>query len=607
MNGRKLLRIARWEVATATGGIDRRTAVLGLVGLALAAGVAGAAAAGAVGPPNENLYAVGVDDESPFHEPVERATPLRPIDPTDDRAVVTITDRNTADRTATITVRKTQKGRAALSTVRDAIERHNTRLMAAEPNQSAAFPVSVTLSYVTRADAASIGGSDDDASQTQTPADGSGETGEPTDTEQSDEQTDSGGGIGVPNIGGNDGNGGLFGGRATGSPAEIAPPFPFGSLVLAFVFLVPMNFLIQAYGSSVLDERINRRGEPMLVAPVSRGDIVAGKTLPYLVVATIITVAIALGIGATTPADTTAGVVTVAAVVPIALVFLGATFVGAMFARSFKELTFLTVTVSVFLTTYAFVPAIFTTITPVALISPLTLVVRDLQPAGAVTTLGEYLFSTGPFYLASGVLFLLGTGVYREEDMFTQRSVPAKLLDALDAQLSGLRSVAGLTAALVPFVFVAQLLGIALLVALPQALAVPALLAVVAVVEELAKSLHVYAGFQRGRFDTTAKTGLVVGAVSGTGFFVAEKATVVVQVVGLDRLPLGEAAFSPAVGGSGLTLLAAFFAPLVVHTVTTGIASVGATRSRRAYAAGLVVAILAHFTYNLTVVVVLLE
>ncbi len=57
---------------------------------------------------------------------------------------------------------------------------------------------------------------------------------------------------------------------------------------------------------------------------------------------------------------------------------LGATFVGAMFARSFKELTFVTVAVSVFLTAYTFVPAIFTQVTPIALISPLTLVVRDL-------------------------------------------------------------------------------------------------------------------------------------------------------------------------------------------------------------------------------------
>ena len=604
MNLRKLLRIARWEVSTATGGIDRRTAIVGLIGLVLAGGVAGAAAAGFASPPNDDLYAVGVSSDSPFHEPVASATPLQPVEPTDERAVVRIGDANVSDRRAEVTFRDTQKGRAALSAVRDAIQRYNTGLMAAESNQSAAFPVSVTLTYVTRADAAGLGQTDT-APTTETPTPDATDTAAGGSETTTDRQTPTPEeGIAVPDVGG--GGGGLFGGRSTGSPAEISPPFPFGSLVLAFVFLVPMNFLIQAYGSSILGERINRRGEPMLVAPVSRGTIVAGKTLPYLALAVLVTVAIALGVSQLSGSETGAGLLTVAAVVPIALVFLGATFLGAMFARSFKELTFLTVTVSVGLTTYVFVPAIFTTITPVALISPLTLVVRDLQPSGAVTTLGEYLFSTGPFYLASTVLFLLGTGVYREEDMFTQRSVPAKLLDALNARLSGLRSVAVLSAALVPFVFVAELLGIALLIALPQQLAVPALLVVVAVVEETAKSLHVFAGFQRRRFEPRLRVGVVVGAVSGVGFFLAEKATAVVQVVGLDRLPLGQAAFAPSIGGGGITLAAALVAPLALHVVTTAIASVGAVRGRRAYLVTLVAAMAIHFAYDLIVVVVLL-
>jgi ABC-type Na+ efflux pump permease subunit len=399
----------------------------------------------------------------------------------------------------------------------------------------------------------------------------------------------------VPEVGG--GGGGLFGGQSNGSPAEIEPPFPFGSLLLAFLFLVPMNFVIQAYGSSILDERVNRRGELLLVAPLTRLDIVAGKTLPYVVGALAATTGIALLVGG--------GVVSVASVFPVALVFLGATFVGAMFARSFKELTFVTVTVSVGLTTYVFVPAIFTTITPVALISPLTLVVRDLTAGGAETTFLQYLFSTGPFYIAAGVLFLLGTGVYREEDMFTQRSIPLKFLDALDARLSGKLSVGLLTALFLPFVFVAELLGVALLVAMPQSWAVPALLVVVAVVEELAKSIHIYAGFAKSRFEKTLPVALTLGVVSGAAFFLAEKLTGIVQIVGLDRLPLGEAAFAPAgigiAGAIGLLL-----APLVLHVVTTCVAVLGATRNKVWYAGTLLAAMVIHFVYDYAVVVILL-
>ncbi|MDY7081743.1 MAG: ABC transporter permease, partial [Halobacteria archaeon] len=153
--------------------------------------------------------------------------------------------------------------------------------------------------------------------------------------------------------------GGVFGGgQRTNTPSGIAPPFPFESLILAFVFILPMNFVIQAYSSSIINERINRRGELLLVSPVSRAEIIAGKTLPYLSVMTGMSVVIALAIGG--------GVVSIASVIPIALVFLATSFIGAMFARSFKELTFVTVSVSVLLTSYIFIPAIFTDIHPIA-------------------------------------------------------------------------------------------------------------------------------------------------------------------------------------------------------------------------------------------------
>ncbi|MEZ3114450.1 PrsW family intramembrane metalloprotease [Halobaculum sp. MBLA0147] len=623
---RVVLRIARWEVSHTAGTVDRRTLAVGVAALLLAGGAAGLAATGQASTPNAGIYPVAVDDDSPFHEPVADATALRPVPADSDRAVVFVRDADTSDVRATFAIDRRAGGKAtaALSTLRDVVRRHNTRLMDAEPNRSAAFPVNVTLSYVVRDDGlpASVrdtgagaggggtggdgtgsgGGDSDDAGTGDSGTgggDGTGGTGTSAGSGASDGSgtgapgRDDGGPLSVPSVGG----GGLFGGQSTGSPAEISPPFPFSSLLLAFLFLVPMNFVIQAFGSSVLDERVNRRGELLLVAPISRLDIVAGKTLPYLAASLAAIAAIALAVGG--------GPITVAAVAPVALVFLGATFLGAMFARSFKELTFVTVTVSVFLTTYVFVPAIFTTITPVALISPLTLVVRDLQPSGAATTLFEYVFSTGPFYLVAGVLFLLGTGVYREEDMFTQRSIPKKFLDALDARLTGVASVGLLTALFLPFVFVAELLGVALFVAVPRSLALPAILVIVAVVEELAKSVHVYAGFEKARFERRLPVAVTLGVVSGVGFFVAEKFTAIVQFVGLDRLPAGEAAF--ATGGIGVAgALGLLAAPLVLHVVTGAVAAVGASRGRTGFGVGLGLAMAIHFAYDYLVVVIFL-
>lgn len=186
--------------------------------------------------------------------------------------------------------------------------------------------------------------------------------------------------------------------------------------------------------------------------------------------------------------------------------------------------------------------------------------------------------------------------------MFTQRPVPLKLLDALDAQLSGRWSVAVVTAFSIPFVFVAELLVVALLFALPLGLSLPVLFVAIAAIEELAKSLHVYAGFRTARFDPSLGTALGLGALSGVGFFVGEKATAAAQAVGLTDLALGRAAFAPA--GIGLTgALALLVAPLALHVLTAAISAAGATRRWRGwYLGALVVATAVHALYNLSVV-----
>ncbi|TKX46108.1 MULTISPECIES: ABC transporter permease [unclassified Halorubrum] len=651
--GRRVFRVARWESARASGGVDRRTLAAGVALLLVAGGVVGVGVATGVAglDVDQNVYRVGVDAESPYAEAIEEAPSLRPVPAgtaslgdSADAVVVTVVRPGAGDDRAidgadveevVVRASDTRKGEAAAASVREAVESHNERLMRAEPNRTAAFPVVVTLRYVGRTtgfdDGATLGGGDGESGGGA--GDGGGESGGGSDDgdgpdggagDGGDGSDDAGsvadgsasgedGGFAVPSIGG-----AAFGADTVGSPGSITPPFPFTSLLLAFVFLVPMNFLIQAYGSSILDERTNRRGEPLLVTPLSPAEIVAGKTLPYAAAAAVVTTLIALLVGG--------GPLSVVAVAPVAATFLGATFVGAMFARSFKELTFVTVGVSVLLTTYAFVPAIFTNVTPVALVSPLTLVVFDLQ--GEAVSAGEVLFSTAPMAVGAALLFGLGLGVYREEDMFSQKPVTRKFLDALAVRLSpvpadaglltrdrfrALARVAFLTACTIPFVFVAELLAVAVLFALPVTVSIPVLLVTIAFIEEVAKSVGLYAGFERGVFARTAETdgegtlgvALAVGAASGTGFFLAEKATAVVQAVGLTDLFLGRAAFADVAGLSGLpplALAALFLAPLVLHVATTGVASLGASRGRTAYALALTLATLGHAAYNVGVV-----
>ncbi|WP_121821633.1 ABC transporter permease family protein [Halostella salina] len=604
MTPSKVLRIARWEVSKSAGTVDRRTAVLAVVGVVFGALVGPAVVSGGLAL-NEGIYRVGVADDSPYHDVVESSPAFAPGEPTADALAENRVDLVVVDGTVRTNPDTPAKSDAALAEFRSAVERYNDDvLMRAEPDQNAAFPVEVAVRYESRTvaqpTAGGAGGGDTAGGGTTDGGTDGGTTGDGTDggaTDGSGDTSDGSAGAGAdgsdgdvqaPNVGG-----GVFGGGdGDGTPGGLSPPFPFTSLVLAFLFVVPMNFVVQAYGSTIMDERLNRRGELMLVSPVTRGDIVAGKTLPYLVALLAVTVGVAAAVGG--------GPLSVAAVVPLALLFLGATFVGAMFARSFKELTFVTITVSVFLTSYAFVPAIFADVTPIALISPLTLVVWDL--GSRPVSVAEFAFSAGPALLTAVLLFVLGAGVYREEDMFTQRPVPLKALDALATRISRPRSVALVTAASIPFVFVVELLAVALLFALPLEASLPVLLVAIAVIEEVAKSVGSYAGFVHARYDRALGTALVVGALSGVGFFAAEKVTAIVQAVGLTQLELGRAAFATAGGTGGSLLLVGLAASLALHVVTAAISAVGARRGPYQWVAGVGVAVIVHVAYNAAVI-----
>ncbi len=613
MDARKLLRIARWEVTKNAGGVDRRTvAVMALAVVAMGLVAALAVGGGAPGL-DSGIYRVGVDESSPYHAPAADDPTFVVQEPS--RAAVYRGDQDVLVRNGEFARLPTDKGNASLGEFRSTVDGYNERLMLADDNRTAAFPVAVELRYVEqtgvreRVATGDEGGAGGGGSEAGDDGSDSGDTGG-TGAGGSDS---AGGGTGAAS-GDRDGAGGggalgglgagLSGGATSGTPADIQPPFPFESLVLAFLFIVPMNFVIQAYGSTMLSERLRRRGELLLVSPASRFDIIAGKTLPYFLGAMGVVTAITLGLryGGVAPGG---GHVAVLAVMPIALLFLAATFCGAMFARSFKELTFVTVTVTVSLTTYAFVPAIFTEVTPIALISPLTIVVRDLQ--GQSVPLAEFVFSTTPPALTALVLFGLGAGLYREEDMFTQRAIPLKVLDSLSGRIASKWSALKLSALLLPFVFVAELAAVALLFALGE-VSVPLVLVAVVVVEEVAKSLHLYAGFSSGRYDRSRHTALVVGALSGVGFFLAEKFVLLAQLADLQTVPTGEAAFlggnvPPGVSPGIVALL--LLVPLALHVVTACVSSLGARRGRRPYAVGLALAMAIHFAYNFTVVSVL--
>jgi len=601
---RKILRIARWEITKNADGIDRRTLAVGATILVLFALVGPLVAAGGVGV-EQDLYRVAVEEDSPYYEVASEDDTFRVVPVTADTTLGE--DADLVIQGVEIRRADTRKGAAAYADFRDSVREYNNRQLRGEANQTAAFPVSVTVEF--RAQAGTGGGQTDNETTDSGGNDGAGSDGSGGGDGDAGGGTDGGasgdGDAGGPAPGGIDAGGPLTEDEISGSPADIDPPFPFQSLVLAFIFVIPLNFLIQLYGSTMLSERLNRRGELLLVSPVSRFDIIGGKTLPYFLGAMLVEGVIAAGMVYVARGEL-GGLLSVFAMMPLVLLFLGATFLGAMFARSFKELTFVTVTITVFLTSYAFVPAIFTDVGAVALISPLTLVVRDLQ--GQSVELAAVAFSTLPPFLCAAVCYGLGAGLYREEDMFDQRSISGKVLDALAGPISRPRHVGLMTIVLIPFVFVIQLLSVALVFALGATTGLVLILVIVAIVEEIAKSLHIYASYEHGRFARTPKLALILGAASGIGFFVAENIALLGQFVGLNQLDVGQGAFaqeSAAGTSAGPEIILLLFLPLALHVSTACLSAVGASRNKASYLVGLVAAIVVHLAYNLTVVMLL--
>lgn len=624
MRPRTLLRIARWESTKGVGGIDRGAIAVGIAAVAFVLAVGAVAVVGGVAL-EDGIYRVGVSEDSSYHDPIAADPTFSIVTESDDISVgpttrtrsdgvvvggfedrgrldLYIEDRpgQTAVYVAVADGEPTEKSLAALASLRGSIDRYNDGRMRAEDNQTSAFPVTVSIQFIDRNGGVSLAPSEertDSDRDDNTGSDvggGGGDAsgaGSGTDTTGTDE-TDA---VGAPSLGAFD----LFGTSSTGgTPSDIQPPFPFQSLVLAFLFVLPLNFLIQAYGSSMLSERLDRRGELLLVAPISRAEIVLGKTLPYLAAAIGVTTAI---VGGLWLRGAGGGVLSVLAVAPLALLFFGTTFLGAMFARSFKELTFVTVTISTVLTTYAFVPAIFAETSRVAFISPLTLAIKDLT--NTAVSAGEIVFATGPPTLAAAICFLFGIGIYREEDLFTQRPIHLKALDSLASRIHRPRSVAVVVALLVPFVFVAELLAVAFLFALPVGLSIPLIFGTIAVIEELAKGVPIYAGYVHARYERTLAVAVVVGSASGIGFFLAEKMTLAVQFVGLPGITVADAAFQTGFGtGNTAIVVLLLFAPLVLHVFTATLTAIGAARGRGLFGLGLCAAILVHLAYNVAVV-----
>jgi ABC-type Na+ efflux pump permease subunit len=371
------------------------------------------------------------------------------------------------------------------------------------------------------------------------------------------------------------------------TPSQLSPSLPFDSIIFIFVFIFPLYFTSQFFMMSVMNERIGRKGEILLSSPVHPLVIIAGKMLPYLAGMLLTSLLIIL--------TARESLIILLPLLPIILFFLASALLIGMLSRSFKELSFISIFFSTLATSYLFFPSIFANVHVISLVSPLTLIILQIQGTGFSAS--DYLYSTSLFYLTSGVLLFIGAVNFNAERLFDLRPFLPRLREFISSSLSRehpWRSLLLANVFLIPFVFMVQMMGLVLFFNLPMPLSLVLLILFAAFIEELAKSVGVYSLFHAELRALPAKTILLASAATALGFLLGEKLFLLLMLSQITESVFGSILFLQ----QGISLL---WMPLLLHF--TGVLMVLLalrTGGRRWYLPGILAAAAVHSLYNLS-------
>jgi ABC-type Na+ efflux pump permease subunit len=368
------------------------------------------------------------------------------------------------------------------------------------------------------------------------------------------------------------------------TPSQLSPPLPFDSIILIFVFIFPLYFTSQFFMMSIMNERIERKGEVLLSTPVASSSIILGKMIPYFIGMVVICTALTLYVKAP--------LIIILPLIPVIVFFLANALMIGMVSRSFKELSFISIFFSTVATSYLFFPSIFANVHVISLISPLTLIVLSIQ--GSPWTVTDYLYSTSLFWLTGAVLFYIGMKNFKEERLFSEKPLMPRIREFLSEIISRKHpfiSVFLLTGFSIPFVFMVQLMSLTLFFNLPMPYSLVLLLIFAAMIEESAKAVGIYILFAQDPSFLTWRNLLAACAATAIGFLVAEKLLLFITL----------AQITESVFGSILFLsLGVLWMPLLLHFV--GVLIVACSLKfwgRKGLVIGLVIATVVHCLYNL--------
>jgi ABC-type Na+ efflux pump permease subunit len=368
------------------------------------------------------------------------------------------------------------------------------------------------------------------------------------------------------------------------TPSQLSPPLPFDSIILVFIFIFPLYFTSQFFMMSIMNERIERKGEILLSTPIRSSSIIIGKALPYFIGMVAICAGLAVYIRASTEI--------ILPLIPVIFFFLANALLIGMLARSFKELSFISIFFSTVATSYLFFPSIFANVHVISLISPLTLIVLTIQ--GSAWTITDYLYSTSLFWLTGAVIFYIAAKNFKDERLFSEKRLVTRLREFLSEILSQkypFVSLFLLSGFSIPFVFMAQMMCLVLFFNLPMPYSLVFLLLLSALIEELAKSVGIYTIYARNPEFLTWKNLFFACAATAIGFLVGEKLLLFATIAQISDSIFGSILFL-SLGSLWLPLLLHFMCVLIVACFLK-------IWGKKGYIPGIAIAVVVHCLYNL--------
>lgn len=368
-------------------------------------------------------------------------------------------------------------------------------------------------------------------------------------------------------------------------PSLQNPPTPFGQVITAFLYVMPLTFISIFFTSSFMDEKIKRRLTLLLSAPLTPFQIILGKMLPYLVFATVATAVIAALTRAPVP-------LALAIYLPMSLFIFAVYLMVPLFYRTFQDTTFIAMFVTTTMAVYLVFPAMFTDLSELAYMSPLTLAVKMYR--GEAFGLQEYLFPALPMVLIFGVTLYVGSRLLHEEFLMTYAPLTRKMADALYWIMDRRRpelSVFLMSFAAIPAVYLMQLVLLAVATNLPLRAMIGVTLIASATLEEIVKTMGIAVLIQRGEVRSLRRV-LLLAFLSALGFLLGEKLLTLVSVSVVSQVFLSQALFS-----GGFLLV-----PLAAHFFFTALIVLVYARFRRVpYVVALALGVILHTLYNVLI------